>query len=247
MTPAIADLVDFAVLGAGIAGASIAWRLAEHASVLLVEREAQPGYHSTGRSAALFMETYGPPVVQALTRASRAFYERPPEGFAQAPILTPRGVLYVATRDERPLLERAYVEDLAQAVDVRLVSRDAMLASVPVLRPEVIDRGMTEAGAADIDVHGLHQGFLRGFRQRGGQIRADAEVVALAKSGAHWRIELGTGEAVRARHIVNAAGAWADVMAALAGVRPIGLEPRRRSAFTFAPPAGCRFPFTLSL
>src|SRR5689334_10065235 len=95
---------DVAIIGAGIAGASLGWRLAGQCSVLVLERETQPGYHSTGRSAALFMETYGPPAVRALTRASRAFYEQPPEGFTTDPIISPRGVMYVATPGQEALL-----------------------------------------------------------------------------------------------------------------------------------------------
>jgi len=229
---------EFAVIGAGIAGASLAYRLAVHAQVLLLERESQPGYHSTGRSAAMFMETYGTPAIRALTRASRAFYERPPAGFCDTPILAPRGVLYVAGPEQAQLLETAYTATRAQSPNVERIGRDAMLAAVPCLRPEAVHAGMREPDAQDIDVHALHQGYLRGLRKRGGEIRNDTEVLAATRHDGIWEIALCGGAVVRARNIVNAAGAWADVIAQAAGVRPVGLTPRRRTAFTFAAPAG---------
>jgi D-arginine dehydrogenase len=231
---------EFAVIGAGIAGASLAYRLAMHAQVLLLERESQPGYHSTGRSAAMFMETYGTPAIRALTRASRAFYERPPAGFCDTPILAPRGVLYVAGPEQAQLLEAAYTAARAQSPNVERIGRDAMLATVPCLRPEAVHAGMREPDAQDIDVHALHQGYLRGFRKRGGEIRNDTEVLAATRRDGVWEIALCGGAVVRARNIVNAAGAWADVIAQAAGVRPVGLTPCRRTAFTFAAPAGMR-------
>ena len=99
------ETLDFAIIGAGMAGASVAWQLAGQASVLLLERESQPGYHTTGRSAALFLETYGTPQIRALTRASRAFLDQPPPGFADSPLLSPRGVLYIAGPDQMDLLD----------------------------------------------------------------------------------------------------------------------------------------------
>lgn len=229
---------DFVIIGAGIAGASAAWELAAHRRVLLLEREAQPGYHTTGRSAALYSATYGTPNICALTRASRAFYDAPPPEFGSAPILTPRGVVYLAGPDQLDLLEAAYAEALPRNPQVRRLTREELLEQAPCLRPEAVAAGMSEPGAADIDVHALHQGYLRGLRQRGGEIRTHAEVTALQRGEEGWHITLGDGEVLHARAVVNAAGAWADVVAAQAGVPPIGLEPRRRTAFTFPVPAG---------
>jgi D-arginine dehydrogenase len=113
-----------------------------------------------------------------------------------------------------------------------------MLAAVPCLRPEAAALGLAEDGASDIDVHALHQGYLRGFRQHGGRVWTDAHVAGLARDGGFWTVTLADGRALRACHLVNAAGAWADELADLAGARRIGLEPRRRTAFTFAPPEG---------
>ena len=229
---------DFVIIGAGIAGASAGWELAAHRRVLLLEREAQPGYHTTGRSAALYSATYGTPNICALTRASRAFYDASPPEFGSAPILTPRGVVYLAGPDQLDLLEAAYAEALPRNPQVRRLTREELLEQAPCLRPEAVAAGMSEPGAADIDVHALHQGYLRGLRRRGGEIRTHAEVTALQRGEEGWHITLADGEVLRARAVVNAAGAWADVVAAQAGVPPIGLEPRRRTAFTFPVPAG---------
>ena len=229
---------DFVIIGTGIAGASMGWELAGQRRVLLLERESQPGYHTTGRSAALYSATYGTANIRALTRASRAFYDAPPPEFGTSPILTPRGVVYLAGPDQLDLLDAAYAEILPLNPGVRRLTRDELLAELPCLRPEAVAAGMSEPGAADIDVHALHQGYLRGLRQRGGAIRCNAEVTGLQRLDDGWRVTLAGGEAITAGAVVNAAGAWADVVAALAGVPPIGLEPRRRTAFTFPVPAG---------
>jgi len=230
--------IDVVILGAGIAGSSLAYRLAAHRSVLLLERESQPGYHSTGRSAAMFMESYGPPAVRALTRASRDFYQRPPAGFASVPLLTPRGALYLATHGQEALLQATHDELAPACPDLEWLDTQAVLARVGCLRPEVVHGALLDPGAQDIDVHALHQGFLRGFRQLGGELRAGARPEAVERVGPHWEIRLPGGESLRARTVVNAAGAWADEVAALFGAAPIGLEPRRRSAFTFKAPDG---------
>ena len=228
---------DVIVLGAGIAGASLAFRLAGHRSVLLLERESQPGYHSTGRSAAMFMESYGPPTVRALTRASRAFYERPPSGFASEPLLTPRGVLYLATRSQEALLQKTHHE-LAACPGLELLDAHAALARVGALRADVVHGALFEPDAQDIDVHALHQGFLRGFRQLGGELRTGVQPSTAVRAGSSWELRLVDGEGLRARTVVNAAGAWADEVAALFGAAQIGLVPHRRSAFTFKAPDG---------
>jgi len=230
---------DVAIVGAGMAGASLAWELAgAGVPVLLLERESQPGTHSTGRSAALFIETYGTEAIRALTRASRAFYETPPVGFADAPILAPRGVAYVATAEERPELAALRAELQPHAPDLQPLDREALLGHLPCLRPEVVAQGLLAPGAADIDVHALHQGYLRGLRQRGGTLRCDSEVLGLRCEDGHWVLQLPQGASVAARRVVNAAGAWADVLAQRAGAAPVGLVPKRRTAFTFPVPAG---------
>ena len=232
---------DVAIIGAGIAGASLAYRLAGERSVLLLERESQPGYHTTGRSAAMFMESYGPPAVRALTRASRAFYERPPGGFGDAPLLTPRGVLYLATHGQEQELANTRKELAPGCPGLLTLDAATTLAHVPCLRPDLVHGALYDAGAQDMDVHALHQGFLRGFRQKAGadgELRNSAGVTRAAHDGRCWTVELSDGQALRARTVVNAAGAWADELAAVFGVRPVGLVPHRRSAFTFKGPEG---------
>lgn len=229
---------DVVIVGGGIAGASLGYWLAPHAGVVLLERESQPGYHSTGRSAALFSETYGPAQIRALTRASRAFLDNPPQGFSDHPVLTPRGALIVATQEQRDLL--AAQETAIQAVApgaARRLTGDEALNLIPVLRREMVDAALLEPDAADIDVHALHQGYLRGLRLAGGRIRNDAEVTALRRVDGGWDVTAG-GVNYRARIVVNAAGAWGDVVAALAGAEPLGLQPKRRTAFVFPGPEG---------
>ncbi|KQX91987.1 NAD(P)/FAD-dependent oxidoreductase [Variovorax sp. Root473] len=233
-TPVVAD---FLVIGGGIAGASVAHWLAPHARVILLEREAQPGYHSTGRSAALFMESYGTPQVRALTMASRAFLEHPPEGFAEHPLLTPRGAMMVAGAEHLHELEAHW--ELLRAMNVGAQRLDGAQARemVPALRSEQVAGAVYEPDASDMDVHAIHQGYLRGMRQAGGKLVCDAEVTAMERVGERWRVKAG-GSMYEAPVVLNAAGAWVDTIAQLAGVRPLGIEPRRRSAFIFAPPEG---------
>jgi D-arginine dehydrogenase len=229
---------DAAIVGAGIAGASFAYTLASHARVLLLEREALPGMHSTGRSAAMFMESYGPPQVRALTRASRAWYQQPPSGFADAPILSPRGALYVARGDQQGPLDTLMRELSASGRGVERVSAAECLRRVPVLRETGLLGGVYEADAMDIVVHALHQGFLSGFKRQGGTLWCDAEVTQGIASGGQWEVALADGRRVRCRTLVNAAGAWADELAKRCGALPLYIQPKRRSAFTFPAPAG---------
>jgi D-arginine dehydrogenase len=228
---------DFLVIGSGIAAASIGYWLAPHGRVTLLARESQPGYHSTGRSAALFMASYGTPQVRALTLASRAFLEQPPDAFADAPILSPRGALVVATPQQAELLDAHVVLLRAMSPQSRRLSRGQTLAMVPVLRGEFLLGGAYEPDASDIDVHALHQGYLTGVRRQGGVLVCDAEVGNRSGPRGDWQVHAG-GREYTAPVLINAAGAWCDHVARMAGVRPIGLVPKRRSAFIFAPPPG---------
>lgn len=239
--------VDAVVIGAGMAGASVAYFLAPHARVAVLERETHPGVHATGRSAALFSETYGSPQVRALTRATRPFLERPPEGFAAHPILTPRGTVIIGDADKTDAVVAMHDAMSSHTSDLKLLSPDELLAMVPVLRPEAARIGLHEPGAADIDVNELHQGFLRGLRARGGQLRTNVEIGAIERGPGHWYVDAGD-TVYRAPLVLNAAGAWVDQVANLAGVHPLGIEPRRRSAFLFAAPEGlatARWPFVI--
>lgn len=226
---------DICVIGAGIAGASVAAELADKARVLLVERESQPGYHTTGRSAALFSTTYGPRVIRALSRASEPFYNNPPPGFDR-PLLTPRGALMIARDDQMESLD-ALQRELVGAAGVERLDGTAARALVPLLRTGHVAAAIFEHFAQDIDVHALHQGYLRQFRARGGTFVANAGIDAIRHGSGGWTIEAGA-ERFQAATIVNAAGAWADVVAEMAGIAPVGLVPKRRTAAIIALPEG---------
>jgi len=232
------SVFDVVIVGAGIAGASMAWQLAPHMRVALVERESQPGYHSTGRSAAMFIESYGPPAVRALTRASRAFYECPPASFATAPLLAPRGAMYVARAGQQSLLDEAGAAMRASGAPLEFLQPNEVLARVPCLRPEVVLAAALDADAQDIDVHALHQGYLRGQRAHGGLLRTGSALSRARRSGPMWDLRFDGGDGLSCRWVVNAAGAWADEVAAIFGAAPVGLVPRRRTAFTFRAPEG---------
>ena len=223
---------DVIVIGAGIAGASVAYFLAPHGRVALVEREAQPGYHSTGRSAAVFAPSYGPPQVRALTRASRTFLQAVPG------VLTPRGSLFPAHALQLDALHSLHERLIAESArGVKLLDTRAAQALVPVLRDEAVAAALYDEDANDIDVYALHQHYLRGAKAERATLVCDFDVQRLVFTAGLWEV----GDAMRTLHapvIVNAAGAWADVLGALAGARPLGLQPKRRSAFTFAPPDG---------
>ena len=228
---------DIAVIGAGIAGVSLAYFASAGARVLLLEREAQPAMHSTGRSAAMFMESYGTPQVRALTRASRPFLSQPPAGFAEVPLITPRGALYIAGADQLGALRELHASLRAEGCPAEWLDTRQARALVGVLRPEAAAQAVLDPSAMDLDVHALHQGFLRGARGRGARLVCSAEVTALRRSGGRWQIATTAGPFTAAM-VVNAAGAWVDELAALAGLAPIGIQPRRRSAFVFDAPAG---------
>jgi D-arginine dehydrogenase len=229
---------DFIVIGAGIAGASVASFLSAHGKTIVLEREAQPGYHSTGRSAAIFMESYGSAQVRALTRASRAFFETPPENFTDIPLLQKRDALTIASANQLDLLKAAFEELKPKAPDLIWIDAQAALDRVPVLRPEAVAAALYDPAVQDIDVNALHQGYLRVVRRAGGSIVCNAEVRGATFGQGLWTIETASGEKFSAPIVVNASGAWCDEIARLAGASPIGLIPKRRSAFTFAAPEG---------
>lgn len=231
----MAEAADFLVIGAGIAGASVGYFLAPHGRVLVLERESQPGYHTTGRSAALFIENYGTPQVRALTCASRAFFEHPPQGFTEHALLTPRGAMFVGGPDKAAALDEVYETGRALSPRIRRLTPAEAKARVPVLKPGL--GAVYEEDPMDMDVNAIHQGYLRGLKARGGRVACDAGVTRCERVGGDWVIEAG-GKDYRAPVVINAAGAWCDAIGRLAGAKPIGLQPKRRSAFIFAPPEG---------
>lgn len=231
------ETCDFLVVGAGIAGASAAYELAAHGEVVVIERETVPGYHSTGRSAAVYTETYGNRVIRALAAGSRPFFDLPPPGFSDHPLLAPRGVLMIGRADQGKALERAHAEGRKLVANIRRLDSQEAGRMVPVLRSEYVSGAVFEPDARDMDVDAIHQGYLKGLRARGGRLVTDAELKGLKRRNGRWVAETGAGTFCAAL-LVNAAGAWCDAVARLAGLRPIGLTPKRRTAFTFAAPDG---------
>jgi D-arginine dehydrogenase len=230
---------DFAIVGAGIAGVSAAYHLAPHARVIVLERERVAAYHTTGRSAALHSETYGSAEIRAITVSSGRFYRKPPAGFADHPLLTPRGALIAGRADQQAALQKAAADFARLVPSVRWLDPGETLRRQPLLKPEAAAGGaIFEPEADDMDVAAIHGGFLRGARTAGAVLRLDAEITTLERKDGRWKIGLRDGERLAAKTVVNAAGAWADVVAGLAGARPVGLVPKRRTAFTFDAPAG---------
>ncbi|MGX9349735.1 NAD(P)/FAD-dependent oxidoreductase [Shimia sp. W99] len=228
---------DIAVIGAGIAGASVAAELAASRRVVLIEQESQPGYHTTGRSAAVYSPIYGPQPIRALTRASLAFFEQPPEGFADHPLLSPIDAVFVARADQASALDEMLVE-LVDASTVRRIEAAELYARLPLLRDGYAFGAMWDSGTSEIDVAALHQGYLRCFKAAGGTVLTRAPVAALTRTTTDWQIDTRQG-AVTAKIVVNAAGAWADDVGQMAGAERIGLVPKRRTALMIDPPQGC--------
>lgn len=223
-------VTDFVVIGGGIAGVSAAAHLASYGSVTLLEMESNLAYHTTGRSAALFVINYGAQGTRPLARASRAYLESPPDGSTDTQLLSERGLLWAGTEDQLDgLAEIAAEGELADAGST-LLDADEVLSIVPTLRAEVIAGGLLEPFAFDIDVGALHQSFVRLARAKKTSIVTNAPVSEVTRSGHSWRIAAG-GESYVTDVVVNAAGAWGDIVASMAGVEPVGLRPLRRTAF----------------
>jgi D-arginine dehydrogenase len=226
---------DFLVVGAGIAGASAAYFLASLGNVIVLEMESVPGYHSTGRSAALFSDYYGNSAVQALTTASRSFFLKPPPGFTD-PLLTPRGTLALCPHGTEERFDGMLATGLTASIPFRELDAYETLQLCPAVRPEWFSRAMLKPSSMDIDVDALHQGFLRGIKARGGRVLRSTTVKSLSGLGG-WRVYTDAGT-LSTGCVINAAGAWADEIADLAGVHRVGLTPLRRTVAIVAPPAG---------
>ena len=222
---------DIVIVGGGIAGASLGAQLARHASVLMLEQEPNAGYHATGRSVAFWEETYGGRVVQPLTTASGPMLRSPAPDFASGSFLTPRQTLHIGRASDTGARDRL-MGDFADRVDLRRVDPAALL---PGLRPEWTI-GVLEPDVCDIDVAALHQAYLRQFRGLGGELRTARRLESAVSEGAGWRIGTEQGE-VHCGLLVNAAGAWADHVAQLSGVAPIGIAPLRRTVVQLRVPS----------
>lgn len=216
-------MIDFLIIGGGIAGLSAGARLSEHGSVTVLEAEDALGYHASGRSAALFEEGYGPPSVVALNKASAEF-------FFSKDYLTPRGLMLLAKGDQADQFRK----DLSE-LGMAEISVDEALSRIPVLNPETVAYAALSEGAYDIDTDRVLQDFARTIRANAGSVLTRQKVARIRKDG-HWLVE--AAEAFQARTIVNAAGAWADKVAMMAGIAPIGITPRRRSMARLPAPGG---------
>lgn len=223
---------DIIVIGAGIAGASAAAALARSASVIMLEMESQPGYHSTGRSAAYFAPAYGNAVVRAFTRASEAFYMQPPAGFAEVPLVRPRSAMFIATEEQRPALAAMHNE----VAGLQNLDTAAACARVPILSPDYLSAALEDCSGGDMDVDAILQGYLRSFRRRGGVLQKQHRASQLRFAGGVWQVDT-EDRVLRAPTVVNAAGAWADGVALSAGLGALGMTPMRRTALLVAAPA----------
>ena len=222
-------IFDYVVIGAGISGASVAYELSlKKQSVLIIEMEEFPGFHATGRSAAFFAETYGNHTVRCLTKASRDFFENAPKNFCENELFKARGALFIARDDQLEKLNQFYME--VSKLSDKVVQEDAAFAlrKVGKLIPETIAGCVWDPDSQEIDVAALHQGYLKLAKQNGAELKLNAAVTELINSENHWQIKT-KDKIFSAKVIVNAAGAWADKVAQMAAVKPVGLVPKKRT------------------
>lgn len=222
---------DVLVIGGGIAGVSIGYELAAERSVGLLEMESTLAYHTTGRSAATWLGTYGNEPIRALTKASRGFLVDPPQDIYETDLASPLGLLYIAGPARAYAIRQLYEDVVGLTPDVQIIDEAAALAHNPLLRPGFVELAMWEDGALDVDVHELHQGYTRGLRHRGASIVTSAKVAAAEHTEHGWSLTTTSGETYSAPIVINAAGAWVDELAALLGANPVGIQPLRRSIF----------------
>ncbi len=231
------QIADFIVIGGGIAGASVAYELGARGKVVLLEAESATGYHSTGRSAAVMSENYGPALWSRLVSASRAFLETPPDDFAEAPLVTPRGAMFLAQEHQEEQLRHQAAELIGRGATVDLVSVKDAQRYCPVIRSEEFTLALYEPDCRDIDTNSLMNGYLKAFQRRQGQIVTSARAVALARRNGVWKASTPQGD-FEAPVIINAAGGWCQNVASLAGLPVRNVVPFRRTAVTFDPPVG---------
>jgi D-arginine dehydrogenase len=233
---------DFAVVGAGMAGASLAAELAPHARVLLIEAEDAPGYHSTGRSAAFWDECYGGPEIVPLTLASLDY-------LTAQDVLTPRGAVYLAHEDARGAIDTFMDRFGPTGARIERLDAAALAARVPHLRAAWAREAVAAPFCADIDVAGLHQHYLGLARRHGADVVCRARLARAERVGGVWQLASETGQEWRAAVLVNAAGAWADRVAGIAGARPLGIAPKRRSVAVLrvVPEAPADLPLTIDI
>ena len=229
----MAASADIIIIGGGIAGVSAASELAAAARVIVLEREPRPGYHATGRSAAFFVVSYGNAAVRAITAASEPFYRSPPRGFTEVPLLRPRPCIFFGRPDQRGALLSFHDE----VPSLQSLTPAQVRQRAPVILPGYLEGGLLDITGGDLDVDAILQGFLRRLRARGGELYSAREVRGLSRSNGLWEVVTGD-ETLTAPVVVNAAGAWVDEIARLAGLEPLGLQPKRRTAMLLDAPPG---------
>ncbi len=228
---------DMAIIGGGIAGLSLAYFLSPHRSVVVLERETALGYHSTGRSAAEFVLRYNAPEICQLAAIAKDFFDGPPEGFSDIPLLKQRGGVMIASAEKASRLEEVFLTELAFTPGLEPLDEEEILARVPILKPGYAAAAFYDPNFWDIEVESLLQGYVKGARRHGAEIRERHAVLSASHDGQAWTIETSTGF-VRAKTVVNAAGGWADPIAEIFGVKPLGIIPHRRTAITVDLPEG---------
>ena len=225
--------VDFIVIGAGIAGLSAAAELAESAKVVVLEREDQPGFHATGRSAAYFAPAYGNETVRGISAACERFLRNPPQGFTDVALLRPREAIFIGRADQQ-----GAIAGLQSEVD-KLIPLDAAAVGrrIPILHPSYVASGLLDPVGGDLDVDALLQGYARLLKRRGGRLDTATEVTGMTFRSGIWSLETPKGT-YSAPTVIDAAGAWADRVAELAGLDGIGIEPKRRTVMLIDAPPG---------
>lgn len=241
-------MCDALVIGGGIAGVSLAFELASDRTVCLLEAEPVLAFHTTGRSAATLIESYGNVPVRALTTASRGFFTEPSELFT-APLATPRGVLHVATANDSGAARRLFDEVRTLTPTVQLIDGGEAERLNPLLRPGYTETAVYEPDALDLDVSELHQGYLRGLLERGGVVVRSARVVGAQRRGSAWEITDSNADNHATPLVVNAAGAWCDLVARECGAQPVGIQALRRTIFTVPAldEAGATYPWMIDV
>ena len=228
---------DFLVIGAGIGGTSCAHWLAPEHSVIVLEMEEQPGHHTTGRSVAVYTEAYGPRTIRALAIGGGDFFRNPPAAFTEVPLCRPHGFLFVAREDQKRVLRAALEAVQPLSPSIREISVDAALDLVPVLRRDYLAAAFFDPNTMALDVDAIHQGYMRGLRRAGARIVTRAPAQSFARREGKWHVHTPAGD-FAAPVVINAAGAWADVVAERIGARKVGLQPKRRTVIAFPLPEG---------
>jgi D-arginine dehydrogenase len=225
---------DFLVVGGGIAGVSVASELARTGSVMVLERESSLAYHTTGRSAAISMESYGNALIRQLTCASRDFFQNPPSDLTDHELISPRGALIITDQEHWQKAQTRFQAVVQHVPSAQWLDQKQVAEMVPFLQDKWVG-GIYEPSAFDLDVHAIHTAFLRGVRKRGGMVQTNGEVLSAIRQGSVWEVRLSNGESLQAGVIVNAAGAWADEVAARCGATTIGIQPLLRTVVVVDP------------